>query len=354
MDWTPQTRRQRTTRREQNLALLGAVVSGAVIAFGLVLLVGSRVDPGQGTALRGAMMDLVAPVWRVVRVPIDGLAQGLDWAGNYIDAGGQNARLRDDLARQNATLAAQSASIADNRRMRALLGVVEPERPVIATARIAGAAGGAPIRTAIISAGRKDGVVPGQPVRTAAGILGRTIEVGNASARILLLADASSRVPVIIERTGEAALATGANTALLQIRDRTGPEVALVPGDRLITSGDGGIYPPGLPVAIVVDGRSEPPLARPAANPVGAGLVLVEAAYLPVPGSEAARAPTLPTPRAVASAPSVADEPPPPPPVAAPAAGPLPPLRYTPQAMPRIVLTLTGIAGPNPEGAAAP
>lgn len=348
MDWTPQTRRQRTTRREQNLALLGAVVSGAVIAFGLVLLVGSRIDPGQGAALRGAAMDLVAPVWRILRVPFDGAAQALDWAGDYFDAARQNGRLRDDLARQRAALAAQSAAMADNRRMRSLLGVVEPERSVIATARIAGAAGGAQIRTAIISAGRRDGVVPGQPVRTAAGILGRTVEAGNTSARVLLLADASSRVPVIIERTGEAALATGANSALLEVRDRTGPEVPLVPGDRLITSGDGGIYPPGLPVAVVVDGRHEPPLARPAVNPAGAGLVLVEAAYLPPPGSEAARTPLPPAPRAVASAPSVAEEPAPPAPAPA-AAGPLPPLRYTPKAMPRVQLQLSGVAGPSPE-----
>lgn len=351
MDWTPQTRRQRTTRREQNLALLGAVVSGAVIAFGLVLLVGSRIDPVQGAALRGAAMDFVAPVWRIVRVPFDGLAAGVARVGDYVDAGTQNRQLKAELVRRQAALDAQAAALADNRRMRALLGVVEPGRGSVATARIAGASGGAQIRTAIISAGRKDGVVPGQPVRTSAGILGRTVEVGETSARVLLLADVSSRVPVIIERTGEAALVTGANRALVEIRDRSGPEVELVAGDRLITSGDGGIYPPGLPVAVVVDGRHQPPLARPAASAVGAGLVLVEAAYLPLPGSEAARAPAAPAPRAVASAPSIPDEPPPPPPAAV-VAGPVPALRYTPQAMARVLLPPAPIAGPEPETAA--
>jgi len=155
---------------------------------------------------------------------------------------------------------------------------------------------------------------------------------------------------ITIVRTGQSALVVGASRALVEVRERVGAEVPLVAGDRLVTSGDGGVFPPGIPVAVVVDGSQEPPLARPFVNPAGLGMVLIESAYLPVPATvpvetstvavprEAGGGRTKPsiitsTPRATASA-----LPPPPapviaPPVAAAAKPAAPALKYVPRAM---------------------
>ena len=362
MDWPPPTRRNRTTRREQNLALLGAVVSGAVIAGALLLLLSTRIDPAQGGKLRGAAADLVVPVWSVVRLPFDWLGSGLAAAGEYIGAASRNRRLEAELRDQRAALQQQAVLADENRRLRSLLKVVDPERRPVATARIAGASSGSYVRSAMISAGRGDGVAVGQPVRVADGLVGRTIEAGDHGARVLLLSDSNSRVPVTVVRTGQPALAVGANGPLLEIRDRVGAEVPLLRGDRLVTSGDGGIFPPGIPVATIVDGGREPALARPAVNPAGMGLVLIEAPYLPVTadtvvavnpvpvpreagGGRRALPVTSTTPRAVASAATVVEEPAPAP-VATPDAKPPPPLRYTPKAMPRYGAVIVSDYGP--------
>ncbi|PZN92901.1 MAG: hypothetical protein DCF31_14425 [Alphaproteobacteria bacterium] len=134
----------------------------------------------------------------------------------------------------------------------------------------------------MIAAGRGDGIGPGLPVIGADGLIGRTVEAGNHAARVLLLTDPASRIPVTVVRTGQAALVVGTNRPSLELRDRGGADVPLQAGDRLVTSGDGGVFPPGIPVGIIIN-PAEPPAVRPAASPVGAAYVTVEAAYLPLP-----------------------------------------------------------------------
>ena len=270
-------------------------MSGAVVAFGLLLLLVGRVNPEQGSRLRGAALDVVTPIWSLVRAPFDGLARLNGDASDYFDAVDKSRALAAELQANRAPAQRAAALIIENRQLRALLKVVEPRVALVATARLAGASSGGAVRSAVISAGTSDGVRAGQPVRAATGLIGRTLETGSHASRVLLLTDPASRVPVIIERTGEPALATGANVPLLEVRDRVGSEIPLRLGDRLVTSGDGGVFPPGVPVAVVVR-VAEPPLARPLADPHGIGLISVETAYLPVPPPPAEAA-VVPVPR---------------------------------------------------------
>ncbi|WP_419814063.1 rod shape-determining protein MreC [Glacieibacterium sp.] len=281
MDWSPPSRRS-ASRREQNLALIGAVLSGIVIAFGLLLLLIGRVNPEQGDRLRAAALDIVTPLWSIVRAPFDGAARITSDTGDYLGTVSKNRALTAELNAQRATLQQASAMAAQNVQLKRLLKVVEPNVRLIATARLAGASSGSYIRSAVISAGRVDGVVPGLPVRSASGLVGRTLEAGNHATRVLLLTDPGSRIPVILQRTGEPAIAVGANGPLLEIRDRGGAEVPLRIGDHFVTSGDGGVFPPGIPVATVAT-TGEPAKARLATDPNGLGFVLIQAAYLPVP-----------------------------------------------------------------------
>jgi rod shape-determining protein MreC len=269
-------------RREQNLAIIGALVSGAVIATGLVMLLIARVNPESSAPVRGAMMDLVAPFWAVVRAPIDAVGEAADSVGAYLGAVSRNRRLEAELASANKALQAAAADRQALRQLKRLQRVAEPQRRLIVSARIVSATPGSVVRTALISAGASQGVRTGQPAISADGLIGRTIEVGRHSARLLLLADPASRVPVIITRTGEAALVSGDNTPQLLLTDRAGADVPLMAGDRLMTSGEGGIYPPGIPVGTIIS-PAEPLRVRPAASPMAAGFVRIEAAYLPLP-----------------------------------------------------------------------
>ncbi|MEY2883329.1 MAG: hypothetical protein RL490_1053 [Pseudomonadota bacterium] len=283
MDWTPAPRRSSAMRREQNLALVGAVVSGAVIATGLLLLLVARVNPEAGERLRGVALDIVTPVWSVVRAPFDGVGRALSWGDDYFAAVDRSRDLEQQLAAARAELNRAAADRLALAKLKRLQTVRDPSRRLIATARIVSATSGSVVRSAMIAAGRADGVVPGQPVIGADGLIGRIVESGNHASRVLLLTDPASRIPVMIQRTGQAGLAVGSNRPALELRDRVGAEVALRAGDRLVTSGDGGVFPPGIPVGTIIAGGVEPAAVRLAATPVGAAYVTIEAAWLPLP-----------------------------------------------------------------------
>lgn len=286
MDWTPAPRRPTAIRREQNLALVSAVVSGAVIAAGLILLLVARVNPETASGVRTAATDIVAPLWSVVRAPIDGVVKLGSDIGDYFGAVSRADQLEAELDKANARLRAARNGQRELQQLKRLMAVREPTRTVVAITRIAAATSGSVARTAMLAVGSSDGITRDMPVIGAKGLVGRTLEVGRQSARVLLLTDPLSRVPVIVERTGQAGLAVGRNLPTLLLTDRIGPELALVVGDRIITSGDGGVYPPGVPVGVVVDPGSQGPVIRLATSPLGGGFVTVERAWLPIPNTQ--------------------------------------------------------------------
>ncbi|OYQ31070.1 hypothetical protein CHU93_05685 [Sandarakinorhabdus cyanobacteriorum] len=283
LDWSQSPRRPTAIRREQNLALVSAVVSGAVVAAGLILLLVARVNPETGAGVRAVASDLVAPVWDVVRAPIDGAARVGGHVGDYFGAVSRADALEAELNKANARLRIARAQARELAQLKRLMAVREPGRQVVATARIAAATSGGVVRTAMLAVGMADGVTRDLPVIAADGLIGRTVEAGSHSARVLLLTDAQSRVPVIVERTGQAGLAAGRGLPSLVLADRIGPEVPLLVGDRIVTSGDGGVFPPGVLVGVVTDPRRDAPVIRLAASPLGAGYVAVERAWLPIP-----------------------------------------------------------------------
>ncbi len=281
MDW-PTPRRISYARREQNIALIGAVVTGAVLATGLLLLVLSRVNPAYTTRLRAAAVDTIAPFWATVRGPFDLLDSGVGSLSDYVGTVPRLRRLTAEVAALRRTQQDRDALLAENASLRRLVRVVEPRLDLVTIARFAGASSGSYVRTAMVSAGSRDGVFAGQAVRAPTGLVGRTVEAGSHAARILLLTDPTSRVPVLVVRTGQPAIAAGVAGRLLEVRDRGGAEVPLRRGDRLVTSGAGGLFAPQIPVATVVD-PAEPARALPDADPATLDFVAIYRAYLPVP-----------------------------------------------------------------------
>jgi rod shape-determining protein MreC len=283
MDWTPAPRRPTAIRREQNLALVSAVVSGGVIAAGLILLLVARVNPETASGVRAAATDIVAPLWSVVRAPIDGAAKLGGDVDDYFGAVSRADQLEAELDKANARLRTARNGQRELQQLKRLMAVREPSRTVVVTTRIAAATSGSVARTAMLAVGSSDGITRDMPVIGAEGLVGRTLEVGRQSARVLLLTDPLSRVPVIVERTGQSGLSVGRNLPTLLLTDRIGPELALVAGDRIVTSGDGGVYPPGVPVGVVIDPRADGPVIRLATSPLGGGFVTVERGWLPIP-----------------------------------------------------------------------
>lgn len=112
------------------------------------------------------------------------------------------------------------------------------------------------VRSTMIVAQPKDSpLMKNQAVTSPQGVVGRIVDVGQATARVMLITDINSRIPVRIESTGTQAIVAGSNTGELSLAHIEQPEnadkLSISAGDRLLTSGYGGIFPPGLPVAIV-------------------------------------------------------------------------------------------------------
>jgi len=298
-------RRTSFARRDSNLALLGALFAGVVLAFALLLLLLQRVNPELGGRMRGATADALSPIMSVARAPVEGIRRIGSAIGAHRNVVAENRRLKAELEKAQAQVAESGKLAAEVKRMDALLGLRRPERRLVASAVASALSAGAGQRQAIISAGLSDGVRPRMPVIAAEGLAGRVTDVGQAAARVMLLTDSDSRVPVKVLRTGWTGLAVGTGGTLMdfQFDIASGTDKIRV-GDRLVTSGDGGLYPPGLPVGVIIDAESNPPRARPLANPTGLGAVMVEAPWLTSP----ALVPVAPAPgepdRPVAPAPA--------------------------------------------------
>ncbi len=277
----PRQSRSSFSRRDRNQALFAVIGAAIVILVGLVLLVMSRADPVWGTALRGAVLDATAPVWRTARAPLEWAGAAGRYVDDYFLAISRNRTLEAELRDAKLLRQQRDRLLRENRQLKAMLRVREPGARWSRVVAISGSNAASYVRSAVVSGGRVDGIAPGQPVRAADGLVGRVVETGRHAARVLLLTDTNSRVPVRVLRTGKPAMIAGANSPLLEVRYVAEADGPLKVGDRLVTSGDGGVFPPDVPVAVVVGARGETPVARPLAPPEGLGYVVVEAPYLP-------------------------------------------------------------------------
>ncbi|PZU48038.1 MAG: hypothetical protein DI568_08765 [Sphingomonas sp.] len=277
-------RRTSFARRDSNLALLGALFAGVVIAFALLMLLLQRVNPDLGTRMRGATADALSPLISVAMAPVEGVRRLGTLIGDHMDVVDKNRELQTELkaAQRRAAETERLASELD--RMEALLALRRPERRLVASAVASAVSAEAGQRQAILSAGLSDGVKPRMPVIASGGLAGRVTDVGQGASRMMLLTDADSRIPVKVLRTGWTGLAVGTGGTLLDFQfDIASGSDKIRVGDRLVTSGDGGLFPPGIPVAVIIDAEANPPRARPLANPTGLGTVMIEAPWLPPP-----------------------------------------------------------------------
>ena len=125
-----------------------------------------------------------------------------------------------------------------------------PHARQFVTARVVTDMSGPYLHSALVASGSAEGVKKDQAAVSDGGLVGRVVEAGEHSARILLLSDLNSRVPVIAEGTREKAILAGSNSSLPTLAYLAADSKIAV-GERIVTSGDGGIFPKGLPVGVV-------------------------------------------------------------------------------------------------------
>ena len=223
---------------------------GALIALSVGLLILAKVDVRVLETVHTRLSDLFVPVLALVTEPVVAARRIADQLGELAALRAENARLREQNRRllewQNVArrLAVQNAAF------RQLLRAETEPAPTAVTARVVADAGGPFVQTVLVDAGADQGVSKGMAAVNERGLVGRVIEVGRRSARILLLTDFNSRIPAMVEPSRDQAILAGDNTLEPDlIFLPVNPRVAI--GDRVVTSGSGGVLPPGLEIGVV-------------------------------------------------------------------------------------------------------
>jgi rod shape-determining protein MreC len=277
----PSSRRSGFSKKAQFSVFTGYLLAGtgALLGFGLLLL--SFWQPAAFAPLRGMAGDVVAPAGEVTAATRSGGQGFFAGIGGYFRAGSQNAALREEVELARIRLAEAEAVKAENRRLRALLDLRADEAKPVATARLVGSTAASGRRLAFLGVGRSDGVKPGMPVVSERGVIGRVLETGRSSARVLLLTDNESVLPVRRAKGDVVAFAEGRGDGLLRVRLVNLGINPLKVGDLMVTSGAGGYYRPGVAVAIISKITPDGGIARLVAEPSATNFVAVEPIHQP-------------------------------------------------------------------------
>jgi rod shape-determining protein MreC len=222
----------------------------ALILLSGAMLVAGKTDQTMFDTLRTGLSDAAAPMLDVLSRPLGAAEAAVDRVRGLVAVYQENRRLEEDNQR---LLQWQQVAIklnAENRQLQGLLKVV-PDRAVsYVTARVIANSGGAYVRTVMVNSGGDGGLARGQAAITGDGLVGRLTEVGSRAARVLLITDLNSRIPVKLEGSHTSAVLAGDNSERPRLLYVGTPETVKI-GDRVVTSGEGGVFPPDLPVGTV-------------------------------------------------------------------------------------------------------
>ena len=216
----------------------------------LVFLLLDRAEADVFDEAREAITDFTTPIYEWVSPPFKWLRKQISKPGQLMESQEELGRLRAENAELRAWKEAALLLEKQNTRYEALLKVkVDPEIGFI-TGRVVTEASGPFIRTLVVNLGKNDGVRDGFGVIDEDGLVGRILGAGHGAARVLLLNDLNSHVPVLVEPGNYRAILTGTNDTQ-PIVEYLSKDAQVQVGDRVVTSGHGGVLPPGLPVGLV-------------------------------------------------------------------------------------------------------
>lgn len=285
----PPNRRSGFSRRAQYNTFFTylAGLAGALVGAGLLIV--SINNPSAFSWLRSLGSDATAPVSRVgagTRAAGQGAVESI---GAYIAAGSQNADLRRQLDLAKIKLIEAQAIAEENRRLKALLELQQEDPKPVTMARLISSTAASTRRIAVLSAGSSQGITPGMPVRSPLGLVGRVLEVGHSTSRVLLITDPENIVPVRRAGDGLPAFLQGRSDGTVQAKLINLGINPLKVGDAFVTSGSGGLYRPGIAVGIVEKLLRDGAIVRLMSNPAATDYVAVEPVWAAQAATEVAR-----------------------------------------------------------------
>ena len=231
-------------------------------AFGLMLL--GKADTLLAERARMALADTLAPIYVALAEPLRSLRDAVAEVTSLWDIRAENVRLRDENERLRRWQSIALALDAENQRLKANLHWMPDPAASYVTARVVADAGGVYARAVLISLGPHHGIRKGEIALDERGLVGRVTEVGARTARVLLITDLNSRIPVMLENSHAHAILVGTNgprPRLIYWPEGSAPQE----GERVVTSTEAGAFPANLPVGIVHYSAANVPELVPAA-----------------------------------------------------------------------------------------
>jgi len=216
----------------------------------------SAFRPTSFDYLRSAVSDAFNPVMTVVGTPFQNIAIFLHDLTSIAQLQADNHRLLQDNEKLREWYQTALLLSSENQSLRELLDMPLAKDLRHIGARVMSDSGNTYVKSLLVSVGKEKGVEKGNAVLSGEGLIGRVVESGQKTARILLITDINSRVPVVVEDTKQHAIMAGQNTqypTLIHLPQ----ESAITEGVRIVTSGYGGVYPYGLPVGRVIKDDQE-------------------------------------------------------------------------------------------------
>lgn len=234
-----------------------------VAAFGFMLL--GKADALLAERARMALADALAPIYAVLADPLARLRGTLASADDLVSIRAENARLRDENERLRSWQSVALALDAENERLKANLNWIPDPAPSYRTVRVVNDAGGVYARAVLLSVGPNHGITKGQIALDERGLVGRVTEVGARTARVLLITDLNSRLPVILEGSRARAILVGTNGARPRLQYWSEGS-APAEGERVVTSAEAGVFPANLPIGAVRYSAAKTPEVEPFAR----------------------------------------------------------------------------------------
>ncbi len=211
----------------------------------------SSFQPRTFQAAKSGIMDVFAPMIETVNRPFQDAAAYINMMTGMAEIQSENHRLMAENRKLREWYHVAMTLRAENETLQSMLNIrLDPDHRFIA-ARVMADTSNPFMKTALVRAGKADGVTGGQAVISADGLVGRIIESGRNTARILMITDVNSRIPVLILGANQRAVMAGQNDDL-PVLMHLPPELQIEEGARIITSGHGGLFPYGLPVGEIV------------------------------------------------------------------------------------------------------
>ena len=239
---------------EDFIAPIRRLLIGLLVLVLVAIFVAWRIDNPRMERVRAAVIDTVVPPMDWAMTPLTATANLIADFQSYQRIHEQNRDLRRELQQMRRWREAALQLEQENAKLLDLNNVrLDPELTFVTGVVMADS--GSPFRQSVLlNVGARDGILDGWPVMDGIGLVGRISGVGEKTSRVVLLTDTSSRIPVIILRSGQRAIVAGDNTIYPPIDFLENPDVVR-PGDRVVSSGDGGLFPPDLLVGQVALGN---------------------------------------------------------------------------------------------------